>query len=121
MTQNFNPASRHLKFYLLSNFYLRYLIHAGDTITPVPLLIKIHFLARQCWCRPLIPAEAGGFLSSSQPGLQGEFQDSQGYIEKPCLKKPKTEKKIIFYCRPVLHMVNIIFCFVFMDHLLSFF
>jgi hypothetical protein len=26
-------------------------------------------------------AEAG------QPGLQGEFQDSQGYTEKPCLEK----------------------------------
>jgi hypothetical protein len=37
-------------------------------------------------------AEAGGFLSSSQPGLQSEFQDSQGYTEKPCLEKKKTEK-----------------------------
>jgi hypothetical protein len=33
-------------------------------------------------------AEAGGFLSWSQPGLQSEFQDSQDYTEKPCLKKP---------------------------------
>jgi hypothetical protein len=24
-----------------------------------------------------------------QPGLQSEFQDSQGYTEKPCLEKPK--------------------------------
>jgi hypothetical protein len=31
--------------------------------------------------------EAGGFLS-----LQSEFQDSQGYTEKPCLKKPKKTK-----------------------------
>ena len=30
-------------------------------------------------------AEAGGLLSSGQPGLQSEFQDSQGYIEKPCI------------------------------------
>jgi hypothetical protein len=36
-------------------------------------------------------AEAGGFLSSGQPGLQSEFQDSQSYTEKPCLEK--TEKK----------------------------
>ena len=28
-------------------------------------------------------AEAGGFLSW-RPGLQSEFQDSQGYTEKPC-------------------------------------
>ena len=28
-----------------------------------------------------------------QPGLQSEFQDSQGYTEKPCLEKQKTERK----------------------------
>jgi hypothetical protein len=27
-----------------------------------------------------------------QPGLQSEFQDSQGYTEKPCLKKTKNKK-----------------------------
>jgi hypothetical protein len=37
-------------------------------------------------------AEAGRFLSS-RPGLQSEFQDSQGYTEKPCLEKPKKRKK----------------------------
>jgi hypothetical protein len=26
-----------------------------------------------------------------QPGLQSEFQDSQGYTEKPCLKKHKKQ------------------------------
>jgi hypothetical protein len=40
-------------------------------------------------------AEAGGFLSSSQSGLQSEFQDSQGYTEKPCLEKPKRDNKIL--------------------------
>jgi hypothetical protein len=33
--------------------------------------------------------EAGGFLSSS------EFQDSQGYTEKPCLEKPKKKKIVL--------------------------
>jgi hypothetical protein len=28
-----------------------------------------------------------------QPGLQTEFQDSQGYTEKPCLKKQKPKKQ----------------------------
>jgi hypothetical protein len=28
----------------------------------------------------------------SQPGLQSEFQDSQGYIVRPCLKKKKKKK-----------------------------
>jgi hypothetical protein len=28
-----------------------------------------------------------------QPGLPSEFQDSQGYTEKPCLEKTKRKKK----------------------------
>jgi hypothetical protein len=37
-------------------------------------------------------AEAGRFLSS-RPGLQSEFQDSQDYIEKPCLDKTKQQQQ----------------------------
>jgi hypothetical protein len=37
-------------------------------------------------------AEAGGFLSLSQPGLQGEFQDSQGYTET-LSRKTKNKKQ----------------------------
>jgi hypothetical protein len=33
------------------------------------------------------------FCVRRQPGLQSEFQDSQGYTEKPCLKKTKTKTK----------------------------
>jgi hypothetical protein len=41
-------------------------------------------------------AEAGGsLLVQGQPSLQSEFQDSQGYTEKPCLDKPKTNKQKI--------------------------
>jgi hypothetical protein len=32
-------------------------------------------------------------LPCSAPGLQSEFQDSQGYTEKSCLKKQKTKNK----------------------------
>jgi hypothetical protein len=46
---------------------------------------------------PLIPAlgrqRQVNFWVRGQPGLQSEFQDSQGYTEKPCLKKTKTNKK----------------------------
>jgi hypothetical protein len=28
------------------------------------------------------------FWVRGQPGLQSEFQDSQGYTEKPCFEKP---------------------------------
>ena len=41
---------------------------------------------------PLIPAlgrqRQADFWVRGQPGLQSEFQDSQGYREKPCLEKP---------------------------------
>jgi hypothetical protein len=37
-------------------------------------------------------AEAGGFLSS-KPAWSTEFQNSQGYTEKPGLKKPKNKKQ----------------------------
>ena len=32
------------------------------------------------------------FWIQGQPGLQSEFQDSQGYTEKPCLEKNKKQK-----------------------------
>jgi hypothetical protein len=37
-------------------------------------------------------AEAADFWVWGQTGLQSEFQDTQGYIEKHCLKKQKTKK-----------------------------
>jgi hypothetical protein len=33
------------------------------------------------------------FWVRGQLGLQSEFQDSQGYTEKPCLEKQKTKNK----------------------------
>jgi hypothetical protein len=50
------------------------------------------------WRTPLIPAlgrqrqRQADFWVWGQPGLQSEFQDSQGYTEKPCLKKNKKQK-----------------------------
>jgi hypothetical protein len=52
---------------------------------------------RAWWRMPLIPAlgrqRQADFLVRGQPGLQSEFQDSQGYTEKPCLEKQKQNKK----------------------------
>jgi hypothetical protein len=50
------------------------------------------------WHTPLIPALRRqmqmDFWVRGQPGLQSEFQDSQGYTEKPCLEKQnKTKQK----------------------------
>jgi hypothetical protein len=33
------------------------------------------------------------FWVRGQSGLQSELQDSQGYTEKPCLKKPKHQQQ----------------------------
>jgi hypothetical protein len=59
-------------------------------------------------------AEAGRFLSS-RPGLQSEFQNSQGYTEKPCLKKPKKKKrkkkeKKRMCTAMFIHFINIHIC-----------
>jgi hypothetical protein len=54
-------------------------------------------LSRAWWCTPLILAlgrqRQAEFWVRGQPGLQSEFQASQGYTEKPCLKKKKKKKK----------------------------
>jgi hypothetical protein len=53
--------------------------------------------AGQWWSTPLIPAlgrqRQAGFWVRGQPGLQSEFQDNQGYTEKPYLEKPKPKPK----------------------------
>jgi hypothetical protein len=47
------------------------------------------------WCTPLIPAlgrqRQEDFWVRGQPGLQSEFQDSQGYTENLCLGKTKNK------------------------------
>jgi hypothetical protein len=49
------------------------------------------------WRTPLIPAlgrqRQVDFWIWGQPGQQSEFQDSQGYTKKLCLKKPKQTNK----------------------------
>ena len=52
--------------------------------------------AGQWWWTPLIPAlgrqRQEDFWVQGQPGLQSEFQDSQGYTEKLCLEKTQKQK-----------------------------
>jgi hypothetical protein len=55
--------------------------------------IQIHMPGSGGTHMPLISAlgkqRQADFWIRGQPGLQSEFQDSQDYTEKPCLKKPK--------------------------------
>ena len=55
------------------------------------VVIKKRPSSRAWWHMPLIPAlgrqRQADFWVWGQPGLQSEFQDSQGYTEKPCLEK----------------------------------
>jgi hypothetical protein len=56
--------------------------------------------SRAWWHTPLIPAlrrqMQADFWVQGQPGLQSEFQDSQGYTEKPCLEKQTNKTRLVF-------------------------
>jgi hypothetical protein len=43
------------------------------------------------------------FWVRGQPGLQSEFQDSQGYMEKPFLKEQKTKTVFHTFCYSPAH------------------
>jgi hypothetical protein len=65
-------------------------------LTSFPVsVIKYSGKAGRWWRRPLILAfgrqRQADFWVQGQPGLQSEFQDSQDYTEKPCLKKPTNQ------------------------------
>jgi hypothetical protein len=53
-------------------------------------------------------AEAGGFLSS-RPAWSTEFQDSQGYTEKPCLKKTNKQTNKQTSLSPSPEEVSVVF------------
>jgi hypothetical protein len=66
---------------------------------------KQNFLGRVWWCTPVIPAlrrqRQADFCVRGQPGLQSEFQDSQGYthtkktlsLKNKQTKNPKKQKQ----------------------------
>jgi hypothetical protein len=62
-----------------------------------PTILKNQTLSQAWWWMPLIPAlgrqRKVNFWVQGQPGLQSEFQDSQGYTEKPCLKNKTKQNK----------------------------
>jgi hypothetical protein len=90
---------------------LELLTGAGGTINKTHL--RVRHEAGQWWYMPSIPALRRQRLVRSlvrgQPGLQSEFQDSQGYTEKPCLEKSKQTNNQInkwtvktFLCNSIL-------------------
>jgi hypothetical protein len=67
------------------------------------------WICQAWWCTPLIPS-TGRQISEFEPGLQSEFQGSQGYTEKPCLEKQKqTNKKSLDFSLFVL-LLNVTLC-----------
>jgi hypothetical protein len=74
-------------------FTNNFLSHIMSVFYICNCLLRVLARAGQWWCTPLIPAlgrqRQVDFLVRGQPDLQSEFQDSQGYTEKPCLEKPK--------------------------------
>ena len=48
------------------------------------------------------------FWIRGQPGLQSEFQDSQGSTEKPCLKKKRKERKDVMNVSHVITITGIL-------------
>ena len=75
---------------------------------------KILYIAGQWWHMPLIPAlgrQRQGV--QGQPGLQSEFQDSQGYKEKPCLENKNENKqtnKNLYISKCILMVTEYIMC-----------
>jgi hypothetical protein len=62
-------------------------------------IIKMVLKSKACWVwwrTPLTSAlgrqRQVNFWVRGQPGLQSEFQDSQGYTEKPCLENQKKKR-----------------------------
>jgi hypothetical protein len=67
----------------------------SESVVRILISLKTQ-LGRAWWRRTLIPAlgrqRQADFWVQGQHGLQGEFQNSQGYTEKPCLEKQKQKK-----------------------------
>jgi hypothetical protein len=78
---------------LLKTLFL--LVYQGESISHLRVFDLIY--VRQWWRTPLIPTLSRqrqvDLWVWGQPGLQSEFQDSQDYIEKPCLKNKTTTTK----------------------------
>jgi hypothetical protein len=63
---------------------------------PIPGLVVLGSIRKQAelgWNPALGRQRQADFWVRGQPGLQNEFQDSQGYTETPCHKKKKKKKK----------------------------
>ena len=76
--------------YLHSHTFPHTCIHITENNKDNPFLRKK--TNQSWWCTSLIPT-VGSLWVWGQPGLQSEFQDSQSYTEKTCLKKNARKKE----------------------------
>ena len=93
--QNVKECVEFFALYIRKRALCKISVHESNSYGHFSL--KKNYFAGQWWDMPLIPAfgrqRQADFWIWDQPGLQSEFQDIQGYTEKPCLKKPKKKKK----------------------------
>ena len=87
-------------------------MHGGPEFDSQNSQLKNETLAGQWWCMPLTPAlgrqSQVDFCVQGHPGLQSEFQDSQGYIEKPCLKNKTKQSRTEQNKRKKLHQLGMV-------------
>ena len=75
------------RFHNRINYIHGHIFYKGESASPTNALEK----SWAWWCTPFILAlgrqRQANFWVQGQPGLQSEFQNSQGYTEKPCLTR----------------------------------
>ena len=98
-------------YFMAYNTYFKYRVYYRTCI----LYKCLYIYARQWWHTPLILAlgrqRQVDFWVPGQPELQSEFQDSQGYTEKPCLGNQKqTNKQKCLYISSILKNIYWFLC-----------
>jgi hypothetical protein len=89
----FSVSSLFTSYYLIGIHFIGDFHNTQDFFS---VYVSNSVSAGRWWRTPLIPAlrrqRQEDFWVRGQPGLQSEFQDSQGYTEKPWLEKNKTKQ-----------------------------
>jgi hypothetical protein len=110
-------SSLHCYPHILDNVFNSGLDNVSTPVVTFSMIILTpHIAAGMSFCRawwrtPLITAlgrqRQADFWVRGKPGLQSEFQDSQGYTEKPCLEKLKKKKEWSFNVNQSIYLQHL--------------